>query len=240
MKATKTSVNIVLMGQFKPESFLPNALVEGNVITEKAAKSASILALMPSQTLQFRLDWAELMVLPERFQITSLEAPYIRICDFALKALLDLAPNSTVSQFGINVIGHYDLGSTDARNNLGRRVAPPEAWGTWGQTLLESMNGEHRGTILQGGMLNVQMKQPFSKDGVNGWRTVGLSSSLEIPNNTGVLLQTNHHHQVASLDPEDKGPFAGNATTVLLAALSSSFEKSIEDAFSIFDGVLSE
>lgn len=238
-----TSVSIVLIGQFKPENFLPDQLAEGKVITQKAAKSASFIALLPTQTVHFRLDWAELLVLQNQIQIISLEAPHIRICDLILKALGDLAPNSTVSQFGINVDCHYDLGSINARNSFGRRIAPPEAWGPWGQTLLASMTGEHSGTVLQGGVTSVQMKQPFAEDGVTGWRNVVVGPSPNIESNTGVMFRTNHHHQLTSLDLEagetEGKAYEGNGTSFLLTALSNRFEKSIEDAFSIFEGVLS-
>lgn len=242
MNAAITSVSIVINGRFKPENFLPEKLAEGKVITQKSAQSAVFIALLPAKTVQFRLDWAELMVLRNRLQITSIEAPHIRICDFVLKAIGDLAPDSSISQFGINVACHYDFESVDARNNFGRRIAPPEQWGAWGRELLASMTGEHRGTVLQGGVVNVQMKQPFVADEITGWRTVSIEPSPEIENNTGVLIQTNHHHQLASLDPEaeelDEKFSDDKATSLLLTALSSRFDKSIEDAFSIFEGVI--
>lgn len=242
MKAIKTSISLVLVGQFTPESFLPDKLAEGKVIARRTAESASFIALLPTQTVNFRFDWAELSVFQNRFQIISLEAPHIRICDFVLKALGDLAPNSIVSQFGINVNCHYDLGSVDARNNFGRRLAPPDVWGPWGQKLLVSMTGKDSGTPLQGGVINIQMRLPFAEDGLNGWRDVIVEPSLDIPNNTGVLLRSNQHHQLTSLDPnaeasEDQ-PSDSKTTLFLLTALSNRFEKSIEDAFSIFEGVI--
>jgi len=192
--------------------------------------------------VQFGLGWAELLVTPNRFQISSLEAPHIRICDLVLKALGDLAPNSTVTQFGINVECHYDFGSNEARNVFGRRIAPPEVWGPWGQTLLESMTGKDSGTSLQGGVLNVHMRKPFAEDGLYGWRDVVVGPSLEIPKMTGVLIRTNHHHQLTNTDPDaDKSEQPspeGKSTSFLLTALSNRFEKSIEGALSIFEGVI--
>lgn len=240
MKIIKSTVSLVLLGSFNPDNFLPKKLAEGKVITSKMADSALVVALMPTQTIHFNLGWAEIMVLQNRFQITALEAPHIRACDFVLKALQDLATDSIVSQFGINVSCHYDLESGDARNNFGRRIAPPEVWGHWGQTILESMGNEERGTFLQGGVMNVQMRKPFAQDGVNGWRAISVTPSIEVPNNTGVLLQSNHHHQVISIDPDadETDVPKKEQTSMLLTALSDHFEKSIEDAFSIFEGVL--
>ena len=124
MNVTRTSVSIVLVGQFQPDNFLPGKLADGKVIPRKVADAATLVTLLPSQTTHFKIDWAELLVLTNRFQVVSLEAPHIRICDLILKAIGDLAPGSTVSEFGINVDCHYDLGTADARNELGRRLAP--------------------------------------------------------------------------------------------------------------------
>lgn len=244
MSGVITSVSLVLVGQFDPDNFFPEKLAKGKVIGQKAADSASYIALMPTQTVHFKIGWAEIVVAQNRLQVISLEPPHIRICDFVLKALGELAPSSTISQFGINVDCHYDLGSVDARNNFGRRIAPPEMWGAWGHSLLESMTtGEHKGTYLQGGVVNVQMRQPFSEGGLNGWLNVAVGPSQDIPNHCGILFRSNHHHQVASIDPaadeSAKQMSDGEATALLLAALSSGFDKSLDDAFSIFEGVIS-
>ena len=244
MKLVKSTVNLVLLGSFNPDSFLPKKLAEGKVITSKMANSASLIALMPTQTVHFILEWAEILVLQDRLQITSLEAPHIRVCDFVLKVPQDLAINSTVSQFGINVVCHYDLESVDARNNFGKRIAPPDVWGAWGQKISESMSNYEKGTYLQGGVINVKFRKPFNHDGINGWLDISVTPSPEVPNNTGVLLQSNHHHQVLSIDPDadaDKIVVSDTEqTSTLLKSLSDNYEKSIEDAFSIFKEALSE
>jgi hypothetical protein len=242
MNAITTGVSIVLAGQFAPDDFHPNKLADGRVIAKKVAESASITALLPMHTLQFKLSWADILVQENRFQVTSIEAPHIRICDLVLKALGDLSPSSTVFQFGINVDRHYDFGSVDARNEFGKRIAPPDAWGPWGREMLDSMTGEHKGTSLQGGVLTVHMRQPFVEDGLTGWRDVVVVPSSEIPNNTGIFIRSNHHHQLTKLDssPELSTQPSLNRkdTSFLLATLSSRFEKSVEDALSIFEGVI--
>ncbi len=236
-----TKVSIVLIGEFNPDNFLPKKLAEGGVISSKYAESASIIALLPGQTTQVNLGWAELAAYKDKLQVSSVEAPHIRICDLVMKALSDLSPHSTVSQFGINVQFDHDFGNFADRNDFGCRIAPPEAWGAWGQKLRASMTGKECGTPLQGGAISVHMRKPFVADeGVTGWQDVIVTRSVE--HKTGITILSNNHHQLVSLDPdvEEKRKSLSDeeATSILLRALSSRFEKSIEEAISIFEGVI--
>jgi len=241
MSATTLKVSLVLLGEFKPDSFLLDKLAAGKVISKKVVESASVIALLPMQTVQYDLSWAMLAVYRNKFQIISSEAPHIRICDLVLKTLGDLAPDSTVSQFGINVEHHHDFGNFEARNEFGCRIAPPEAWGSWGQTIRASMMGEDCGTSLQGGVMSVHMRKPFAEGILTGWRDVIVEPSPEIK--TGICVRSNHHHQLTNLDPDaeklEPSLTADEATSFLLAALSNQFEKSVEDAVSIIEGVIS-
>ena len=242
MKAESASVSIVLLGKFQPDNFLPEKLVSGKVISRKLAEAASYVALLPGYQAQFKFGWGELLVLQNRFQITTTEAPYIRICDFALKTLGDLAPESTVTAFGINRDSHYNLHSIAARDNLGKRLAPPEAWGAWGAKLRDSMKRKDRDAALHGGVLLVQMRLPFLENGIVGWLDVTVAPSSVIPKNSGVFFRANHHHQVSYSasegEEESKEPSASDTTSKLLASLFDRFENSIADSESIFQGII--
>lgn len=244
LSAANTSVSLVLIGQFEPDRFSPQSLADAGVIGKKVAETASWVMLVPEKTLQFRIQWAEFLIMQDRLQIVSLESPYIRICDAAIKAITDLAPGSIVRQFGINVSCDYDMGNVEQRNELGRRVAPPLAWGRWGDRLLESMTGEQKGTSLQGGVINLTMREHFDSPGLISYRDVSIRPSLMIPQ-TGVLCHTNHHHQIKLPDSDserteiEKKMSEGSVTTLLISTLSEGFEQSVQDALSIFDDVVS-
>lgn len=240
MKVASPSVSIVLLGKFRPDNFLPDKLAEAKLITRKVAESVSYITLFPGIQVNFRFAWGDLLVQQDRFQIVTTEAPYIRVCDFALKALSDLAPDATVTAFGINRDGHYDLGSVEARNKLGTRLAPPEAWGPWGAKLRKSMEGKTKGTPMQGGVVHVQMRLPLLDDGITGWLDVTAMPSVVIANARGAYFRANHHHQAAPRASEiqkvDEKP--SDITTRLLARLSDRFEQSIADSESIFKEVI--
>lgn len=245
MEPAITNINIVLIGKFKPDNFMPSALAKSKVISQKAAELASFVSLIPQQLVSFKLDWSMIEVTTNRFVIYSVEAPHIRICDAVLKALRETDPDSIVSQFGINVDCHYDLGSPDARNDLGKRLAPPEAWGEWGAKILETMDGKYKGTPLQGGMMNILMRHPFVHEtGLTGWRDVTVAASASLQSRGGVLCRSNHHHQIKSLVPAEgeaeiaEPTYDSKTTELLLSALAARFEKSIEASISIFEGVI--
>jgi len=238
MATTSTSVSIVLVGTFEPDRFSPEKLSEGKVISPKTAQEAKFKALLTGQVLDFRLAWADMLVMPDKFQVSTSEAPYIRICDLVMASIHDLAPNSKVTQFGINVEFHYDFGSFDARNEFGCSIAPPTVWQDWGQLILESMRGPDKGTSRQGGVLNVTMRLPFQKGAVSGWRDVTVAPSNVIRGNTGVLFRANHHHQLSELS-EGTGSIVESlsseaGTRLLLQELTSTFEKSVGDSIGIF------
>jgi hypothetical protein len=219
---------------------MPDKLVEAKLLPRKAAEAVTYIALVPRLQSHFRFGWGELLVHKDRFQIVTSESPYIRICDFALKAMNDLAPDSVVTALGINRDGHYDLGSRTERNKLGTRLAPPEAWGPWGKKVRESMGGHTLETPMQGGVIHIQMRLPFKDDHATGWLDITVQPSVQIPNNTGVYFRANHHHQPTTItsDNESIDDKDRENTTRLLARLSEGFENSITESESIFEGVI--
>lgn len=247
MEAAITKINLVLIGRFQPNKFMPNELAKAKVISQKTSELAQFVTLIPGQEVSYSFGWGVLEVSEERLVIHSLEAPHVRICDAVVKAIREVAPESVISRFGINVECHYDLGSADARNKLGVRLVPPEAWGSWGKEILQTMEGEFKGTPLQGGLMTVLMRNPFAhSNGLYGWRDITVAPSPEIKTEGGVWCRANHHHQLKGLVPEEgqaeipEPVYDFTSTNLLLDVLVGEFEQSIEASTSVFDEVLSQ
>ena len=238
MSSASLKVSLVLLGNFMPDEFMPKKLVEGGVISKKAGELASFITLMPSQAVEFSLPWGEVSVIHNKFQVTSIEAPHIRICDLVIKALMELSPKSKVNQFGINIDYEYDFKSFEERNKFGLRVAPPSAWGNWGDKVSSSINPLNAGTPSQGGLVTMQMRLPFELDGIYGWRDMVVAPSQTIK--TGVLLRSNHHHQLDPLNNELSVPvlYSEDGKRSLLDSLSKKFDNSIDEAVSICEGII--
>lgn len=239
MDAIKTIVNIVLVGQFNPDKFMPKSLAEAKMIEEQEFDTASFITLLPSECVHFSLPWAEIRVLKNQFVITSLEEPNIRILDFIMRALKEVDPKSVVSQLGINCTAHYQMANMDKKNELGIKLAPTSAWGSWGKEINLSMEGQYKGTSWQGGVTNINMRLPFECGDVNGFRSITVQSSdLSVE---GVMFFANHHHQTYlpnDIKIEKPKLSSEESTLVLLKTLSNSFEESVDKSMSIFQEVL--
>ncbi|OGA35659.1 MAG: hypothetical protein A3G80_06270 [Betaproteobacteria bacterium RIFCSPLOWO2_12_FULL_62_13b] len=237
-----SNATIVLLGTFDPNAFVPDALAQGKVISKKEAERVKFETLVRGHIVHFRLSWGELLVGPNHFQIGTTGAPYVRICDFATKALNDLPTKSVVTAFGINLECHFNLGSIKSRDALGRKLAPPKAWGGWGETILENMHGNQKENPKHGGMFLLQMRQPFVEKEISGWLDVWAGPSTRIADNMGVFFRTTHHHQLTPQAKEGHEPGQQRKLPIesrpLLEFLVERFDASILSAENIFEGAL--
>lgn len=239
MKANTTSVTIVILGDFDPNAFMPDALVEEKIISSKDADLIKYQTLVRDQIIHINLAWGEMLVAKDRFQVSTIEAPYVRICDFAIKAINDSPIESKIKAFGINLESHFDLGSRAKRDELGVKLAPPSAWGEWGTTLKAGMDSDD--VTKHGGMTLLQMREPFSEEKISGWLDINVGPSSKVGESSGVYFRSNHHHQ---LIPEDKQRSQADSTQnqtngyELLGILADTFDRSIIHAGAIFSGVL--
>ena len=210
------------------------------MLSKKVAESISFVTLIPQRTVHFKLAWGELLVLPDRLQMITNEAPYVRICDFVVKAMTEVSAKSTVTAFGVNRENHYKFTNVDERNKLGTRLVPPSGWGKWGAAIQKSMENEKKGTPLQGGMTLVQLREPFRDDDVMGWLDVMAAPSTIVPN--GGMLRSNHHHQLPPAQADDeagKDSLTGSElTSHLLNQLTVRFDSSFAKTDSVFKGIL--
>lgn len=240
MHATYTSATIVLLGTFVPGKYAPDKLVEAKILSKKDGELANYKALLAGTVLEYSLPWAQVMVTQDRFQVATTEAPFVRICDFVTKAIHDNPTGSFVVQFGINLESHYEFESMEARDLFAQNIAPPLAWGAWGQELLNSMKGPD---ATHGGVTLLQLRQPFIAEKVTGWLEVNVGPSTRIQKAKGIFLRTNHHHQIlASSTEAEEANKAMSATAdplALLEILAARFDESISAAQKIFGDVLS-
>lgn len=240
MKPDSSQVSLVLLGRFNPDDFHPKKLKDASVITIGDAEVVDYVVLIPGQTLQFKLSWCEFLVVPDRLQIVVYEAPYIRACDFVLKAINDMAPKSVVRAFGINKDAHYDLGSIKARNELGVKLAPPSRWGDWGKRIEDDIQNKLNKAENHGGVLSIHMRDVFTEGSIAGHLDVTVGPSNKIQNDRGVSFKFNHHHAIdtVQLPTSDSNIVLAEITTKLLSMISERFDASVNRADEIFEGVL--
>ncbi|MFY9328179.1 MAG: hypothetical protein WAO76_09205 [Georgfuchsia sp.] len=238
MQIEHTEASIVVIGNFRPDSFRLKALADAKVISQKDADRAEILVLIPGQAVNFNLQWSTVLVDSSRFQVTTTEAPYIRICDLVLKALNDIDTKFSVTALGINYTAHFNMGTYKARDEIGLRVAPPNAWGDWGKAVYESISNKPA-SRLHGGLMSMTMRLPFNLGTVGGWRDVSVTPSDKVAGHGGIKFKSNHHFILSSSLVDEAqspdNPTKEDTEGLLLRALSEGFDESIKECEAIFN-----
>jgi hypothetical protein len=170
-----------------------------------------------------------MLVLNDRLQASTTEAPFIRVADLVAQTMNMADSRCSIRAIGINFEAHYDLGSIEKRDEFAMKFAPPDARGKWGSTIRESMNPDN--IELHGGLAVITMRELFRFGDIRGWYDVTLSSSDKVPNNSGIRFATNHHHDFVPELPfaddvsvEDRAKIQ---TDALLTAVTVSFDESI-------------
>lgn len=232
MQAESSAANIVAIGRFDPDAFRLIELGKSGALSAQDIAAAVVVAQLPKHLTHFTLPWGEVVVERERLQVSAKRAPLVCAADLVARMADHARDHFRIRAFGINYEAHYDLGSSKARDAFAIRLAPPDTWGEWGRAIKASMESEDPST--HGGLAVLTMRERFHADDILGWFDVTLTVSETIPNNRGVRLLTNHHHeqspkvQPAADVAEEKR--AAQMTATLLAALETSFDDSIAKA----------
>ena len=219
-----SGVAIVLVGNFNPAIFTPAWFALHELLPQRVAMSAELEVAHRELTV-FKIDWLQLYVTPERFQLQTTSAPYIRLCDLALRVFREHLYHTPIRAFGINRHVHFRVGSLAERYLIGRRLAPVEPWGQWCETL---GLGEE-----QGGMTSLRMSALNSEaTPLGGEVNVTVEPSEHIDDlRAGVYVGVNDHYLIAGADLENSEP--------LLALLERNFEASLKQSEEIIDQVMS-
>lgn len=131
-----SACSVALLGQFNPAIFHP-AWLHGKGIEEEASQINGEV-LTHGQIAQFSIDTRSYFVQPERFQLETVTAPWVKILDITTKIFGEFLHHTPVSAVGINRIAHFKLPSLSSRTKLGRLLAPIEPWGDFGQRMESS------------------------------------------------------------------------------------------------------
>jgi len=219
---------IVLVGRFNPAIFQPAWFALHKMLGEKEAETAEIKVII-GDVSQFKLDQFEIQVLPERFTITSLDVHPEHIKDLVISCFGQSLPHTPVRAMGINRLVHFDAGGFEIRDRVGNRLAPKDAWGTWGKEI-DAAPREPEGA--RGGMVSIVMRQSSRSDGHKGHVQAKVEPSALVTNNAGIFVDVNDHFDLSA--PEQAVQDASSA----VALLEKNWEASLKRSATIIDQIM--
>ena len=220
-----SGVTLVLIGNFNPSIFTPAWFGWQNLLPKGIVDAAELQIAQPLITA-FRADWLELQIVPDKFLINSVQPPFVRIQDLAIRVFREQLPHTPLRTMGINRQVDFLVDSFEERDRLGRLLAPTEPWGEWGRQL--DPDGKH------GGMTSLRMSQVNIRDRSPGdMINVTVQPSSRIGNGeTGIYIEVNDHFAIV----DSKGQ---TATSEIVNILEERFEDSLRRAEQIIDHVMS-
>ncbi|HLQ94553.1 MAG TPA: hypothetical protein VK148_31425 [Xanthobacteraceae bacterium] len=141
----------------------------------------------------------------EKFLVTAIQEPLIRVHDFFVKCFQAL-PETPIRAVGINRDVHFDAGSRQALDRVGDILAPKEVWQDFAM----------RDGKRIGGLRSLTMEQAITKqgqrerlDGLPGWIQVKVDPSAGgVPN--GAYVQVNDHYELTKMGKLSDGRSAAD------------------------------
>jgi len=216
-------VSIVLIGSMNPSIFSPDWFARQGLISSAQADDADVEILHRS-IVQFKTGWLSVIVDRQRFQVMTTEPPYIRICDFVVRLFRECLPHAPISVVGINRDYHFNVSTAAAREKIGRALAPPTAWGEWGEKFSSGEGEKH------GGLRSIIMEYKNLDDRAHGHIHVRVEPSQQLLP-WGVYIGINDHFDASALPAEEQN-------VAVLSFLEKNFDASMARAESLADQVL--
>ena len=217
-------VAVVMLGNFNPPIFTPAWFGWHGLISERMVDTADTKIVHP-QILEFNVDWLNMQIVPERFQISTTQAPYVRVQDLAVRIFREHLPHTPLKAMGINREIHFSVRTFGERDRLGRSLAPVEPWGDWGKEL--GSDGSH------GGMTSITMSQVNPEGRPPGGQVnVTVEPSNRIgQGRLGVYVRVNDHYTIENVESQ-------MATSEIITLLEENFDESLRRADQIIDHIM--
>jgi hypothetical protein len=215
-----SDVAIVLLGSFNPAIFNPDWLVLNGVIGKTQAEVREIGVITP-QVSEFRVSSYHYQVTPQRMQVLFESAPVVELQDTVSKIFQELLPHTPVQQLGINRSVHFSVGSEEKRNEIGRKLAPPEPWGRWSEEWKDRLPPN------RAGMTNLAVHEVFPGDPHDRRMTATVQPSMLIADNAGIFAAINDNYVLT-----EKTGFAA------ASLLTEKFESSVQRCEWIIDQIM--
>ncbi len=218
-------ISIVVVGNFNPAIFTPSWFALYGLLSKSAADSAELGVAHPEIT-HFQTDWLKLQVTTDKFNAETQLAPHVRVRDLVVRVFKEYLYHTPLRAFGINRSVHFRVRDFSARDRIGRKLAPVEPWGVWGQQLGDS---GHEGGMISLTMRQVTVEARPAGDQIN----VTVEPSNRIPDGaSGVYVGVNDHYTTGEADGHE-------SSGRLMEILEQNFDNSVACSEDIIDHIMS-
>lgn len=219
-----SGVSVVLVGNFNPAIFTPAWFAQHELLPQEVAENAELQIAHPEVT-EFSTEWLRLQTTTDRFSASTLRVPYVRVRDLVLRVFNEHLYHTPIRALGINRDVHFEVASPDARDRIGRLLAPVEPW----EPLRDKLELDNE----TGGMLSLTMSQSHPEDRPTGGKVdITVEPSNRIAGGrSGIYVRVNDHFEID-----------GNASdnrSQLMEFLDKRFDCSIKFSEDIVDHIMS-
>ena len=179
MESKITELSIVLIGDFNPIVFQPSWLVYKGLIQEVEAEEKNITeVLIHPEISKFSLDWADIEITKQRFQIKTTKASHFEVIKDLAISIFKILKNTPLNKIGINHSFHYQL-TPKKYYELGEKLAPFNNWDN---------------VLKKPKLLHLEMQEFPREDGAKGYYRINVIPSNLIPD-SGINITTNNHFE---------------------------------------------
>ncbi|MGO9460076.1 MAG: hypothetical protein ACLP1W_08140 [Rhodomicrobium sp.] len=189
--------SVVLVGSFNPAIFSPDWFVRQNLLEKDQIVQPGPNFIIHPQIAQFSVEWCQISVDLDKFSLTTTRDPLVRISDLASRTFGQYLTHTPLRAVGLNRYVHFRVSSLEKRDEIGYKLAPPEAWGEWGAAIKKKSGLKH------GGMQAVAMQQNVFDYDRTGNITATVQPSSEIKEGFGVFVQVNDHYEITKIETID-------------------------------------
>jgi len=227
------TASIVAIGVFDVRFFTPTALLKTDILTLPEATAAEGMTIIPGRVANFESGPLKVAAEQNRIHIERTAPPYIKVADILSKALRDNPGGpSKIAALGVNTMSYWTVDSFEARDRLGRQIAPLGAWGRWSEALKAADQFGPR-DVRHPGVSVITMRLPIREDRSAGWIDVRVSPSPRDITVPELIIATNDHYALPDND-DGADPLA------LLAIAETRFDACMKRADDIVESVLEQ
>jgi hypothetical protein len=202
-------VNIVLRGNFNCAVFHPSWFVSQDLLRRQEAEAAKIELIHPQAAI-FNIDWLELRVTENRFQVSTIQESYYEILRDLVVGVFRLLNHTPLSVMGINRNFHYGLESKESWHAVGDLLAPKQEW-------VDVLDKPGMRSLL------IEGARP---DDMDGYIRVKVEPSIRV--RFGIIIEVNDHYQLPS--PSQPPTGAEEIVDILSKRWNESMQRSLDIA----------